>query len=572
MAVAAMMATSCSLDEHPLSSFTDEDAYSNATLIYANCLAGVYTSISNKIYGSGLASVETLQDIASDAVLIPGRQGDWVDGGKWQNIFLHNFDPSVDLYATVWNNMYSLVGLCNNSIDILDKQENNAYAKTYISELRAMRAIFYTYLLDMYGEIPLVTKSNVSMAEVSQSHRSQVFTFIVDELTQSLPDLSDDQSQLSGEYYGRITKPVVYMALLRLALNSPVYTIDNTSKTAYKAFVGPDMTGKATASEVNGAEVTALGNNVKMTVDGTERNAWETVIYCAEKLEGYGYVLEPDYATNFKVSNEVSKENIFIIPNDESSYRIMMSTALFSWHYAHGTVQKSFGANGTCATNHQMIALGCKVDSKGEYISCTDSIRAKNNFYIGTDYTEYTGGALAYDTDGSVVSYKPLSVMVDFPSGSDAGLLRQAGARYKKYEFDSQAASPFYPNNDIVLWRYADAVLSKAEALYRLGRKDEALVCLNQVRSRAGLEEKTSITLEDINVERLCEFSWEAIRRTDEVRLATFTEPTEDRYVGVWKNASANEYRNDTEGYTCVFPIPTDVLSLNPLLTQNPGY
>ena len=61
-------------------------------------------------------------------------------------------------------------------------------------------------------------------------------------------------------------------------------------------------------------------------------------------------------------------------------------------------------------------------------------------------------------------------------------------------------------------------------------------------------------------------------RRQDQVRFCTFTQPTADRYVGVWHNASAGDYNNDTKGYTNVYPIPYAVLNLNTNLKQNPGY
>ena len=564
LALAAVLSSCARLDETPLSAFSEEEAYKSSTLIYVNSVAGIYKAIGTKLYGSGLASLSTLQEFSSDATFIPGRQGDWVDSGKWQNIFLHNFDSSVDIYNTVWNNLYNIIGLCNTSIDklttLLDVNED---AQTYIYELRALRAIFYYFLLDAYGEVPVVTSSTVPMSEVAQMHRSEVFDFVFGELTECLPHLSAAQSQKTGEYYGRVTQPVAYMALAKLAMNAPVYKIDNTSDSVYQDFVGDDLSKEAKATETTGAKVTTRGNGISLTVDGTSRNAWNTVIYCVEKLEEAGYGLQGVYADNFSVSNESSIENIFVQPNDESSYRITIYERLYSVHYAHGSGAGYFGANGPCATLRQMQAL-----KYGE--ADADAERISNNYYTGQDYVEETGGVVK-DADADL-SYDPMAVLVDFKDGTPQVVFRQSGARQKKYELDKSAASKFVPNNDIVIWRYADALLMKAEAQYRLGNKTEALANLNKVRARAKVAEKSAIVLDDINVERLCEFSWEGIRRTDQVRLGTFTEPTVDRYNGVYHNASANDYVVDTKGYTVVFPIPYDALSLNPKMKQNPGY
>ncbi len=56
------------------------------------------------------------------------------------------------------------------------------------------------------------------MEDVVQSERSAVFNFVRTELEESVEDLSDAHSNLTGEYYGRITKPVAYFLLAKLAL------------------------------------------------------------------------------------------------------------------------------------------------------------------------------------------------------------------------------------------------------------------------------------------------------------------------------------------------------------------
>lgn len=110
----------CSLDETPKSAFSEEEAFKSSTLIYANSVANVYSSIENYIYGGDVGSIHTLQQYSSDESMIPGRQGDWVDGGKWQNFFLHNFDSSVDMYRNIWNQIYTIIGQSNKGIDKLN--------------------------------------------------------------------------------------------------------------------------------------------------------------------------------------------------------------------------------------------------------------------------------------------------------------------------------------------------------------------------------------------------------------------------------------------------------------------
>jgi len=110
----------------------------------------------------------------------------------------------------------------------------------------------------------------------------------------------------------------------------------------------------------------------------------------------------------------------------------------------------------------------------------------------------------------------------------------------------------------------------KAEAKIRLGQNGDDEV--NQVRNRVGAKPLQNVTLDTLLDERMLELAWEGVRRQDLIRFGKFTEATVDRYVGVKHSASSLDYQEDKTGYTTVFSIYADILSLNPNLTQNPGY
>lgn len=565
MLLSSILLASCSLDETPRSKFSEEEAFSTPKLVYVNTVANVYSSIGNGLYGSDGGSVHTFQEFSSDASMIPGRQGDWVDGGAWQNIFLHNFESSVSKYNDVWNNLYRVIGLANSSIDRLNKylDEHPEYAE-YVYELRALRAVYYYYVMDLFGQVPLVVSSQVSANEVAQSNRSDVFKFVTSELAECIPHLSDSKSQNEGEYYGRITKAVAYMCMAKCAINAPVYTIDDTTPTSYSAFVGTDKSGKATASEEQGKTVSEMGKNINITLDGKTRNAWETAAYCADQIASLGYRLQPSYADNFIVANQNSVENIWTRPNDCVNYKIEDYNIVRTLHYNHGGAIGYQGWNGACSSKQQMLVYG--------YGTANPDPRLKLNFYTDKDYMEETGKAVEDGATDKPLEYMPLAVKVDFTAADDPHAMKCSGARMKKYEFDKSTTQQYSFNNDLVIWRYADALLLKAEAEYRMGNKAEALTIVNEVRGRVAATPRTELTLNDILDERMLELAWEGVRRQDQIRFCTFTEPTADRFKGVTHNASAGDYNDDTQGYTMVYPIPYAVLNLNKKLNQNPGY
>lgn len=565
MLLSSILLASCSLDETPRSKFSEEEAFSTPKLVYVNTVANVYSSIGNGLYGSDGGSVHTFQEFSSDASMIPGRQGDWVDGGAWQNIFLHNFESSVSKYNDVWNNLYRVIGLANSSIDRLNKYlyEHPEYAE-YVYELRALRAVYYYYVMDLFGQVPLVVSSQVSANEVAQSNRSDVFKFVTSELAECIPHLSDSKSQNEGEYYGRITKAVAYMCMAKCAINAPVYTIDDTTPASYSAFVGTDKSGKATASEEQGKTVSEMGKNINITLDGKTRNAWETAAYCADQIASLGYRLQPSYADNFIVANQNSVENIWTRPNDCVNYKIEDYNIVRTLHYNHGGAIGYQGWNGACSSKQQMLVYG--------YGTANPDPRLKLNFYTDKDYMEETGKAVEDGATDKPLEYMPLAVKVDFTAADDPHAMKCSGARMKKYEFDKSTTQQYSFNNDLVIWRYADALLLKAEAEYRMGNKAEALTIVNEVRGRVAATPRTELTLNDILDERMLELAWEGVRRQDQIRFCTFTEPTADRFKGVTHNASAGDYNDDTQGYTMVYPIPYAVLNLNKKLGQNPGY
>jgi hypothetical protein len=558
----AALLTGCSLDEDPQSKLSEEQAFQNSTLTYVNSVASVYSSISNGWYGS-TESIHTLAEFTSDATMLPGRQGDWVDGGKWQNMFLHNFQSSVDTYATVWNHIFQIIGNCNSNIDKL-KGFGSEYDE-YVNELRALRAIYYYNACDLFANVPIVTSSEQSISTVNQSSRSEVYNFVISELTEVLPTLSEESATSeTSNLYGRINKAAALMCLAKMAINAPVFTTDVTSATSLQAFVGDDLSGACAASESLGQAVTTKGNSIQITVGGQTRNAWQTVVYCVEQLEALGYRLESDYSKNFAVSNSTSAENIWVRPNDDKIYMVWDCNLMRSLHYNHAGGMGYSGWNGACATVRAMQIMGYGTDDQDPRLAI--------NYYTGTDYTSDTGGLVNDGATSQDLEYTPLKAVVDFGDGSDPHDVKCAGARFKKYEYDKTSTIQGDMNNDLVIWRYGDALLLKAEAEYRLGDKASALADVNKVRQRAGAADRTDLTLNDILDERMIELAWEGVRRQDQVRFCTFTQPTVDRYTGVLHNAAAGDYTADNQGWTNVYPIPYSVINLNTNLKQNPGY
>lgn len=124
-----------------------------------------------------------------------------------------------------------------------------------------------------------------------------------------------------------------------------------------------------------------------------------------------------------------------------------------------------------------------------------------------------------------------------------------------------------FVDTDYPVFRYADALLMKAECELRGATGANGLAAFNQVRQRAGLSAVDSYTLDEVLDERARELFQEGWRRNDLIRFGKFTS---GEYVWDWK-AGVKEGRGVDDHFN-LFPIPANDLNSNPNLEQNPGY
>lgn len=530
LAAPLMLCFSSCLDEHPKDQLDQEAIYNNADNIYKNAVASLYNYIGSNQESEGLQGtcrgIYDYNTLTTDEAMIPIRGGDWYDGGLWENMYQHNWNANdINLY-NVWKYLFKVIVISNQSLSIIDSHKSLLSAeqtRDFTAEVRAVRALFYYYAMDMFGRVPIVTSYDVKLEQVTQSERSEVFKFIVDELQDVAPQLADEHSNKEGNYYGRVTRPVTNFLLAKLALNAEIYTDDNWTD-------GKRQDGKS----------------IYFNVNGEKKNAWETCIWYCEQLRQEGYELESDYASNFAVHNENSKENIFTIPLDKNLYLNEYHYLYRSRHYKHGGAYGGSSENGTCATISTVKTFGYGTDHVDN--------RFKINFYADTVLVD---GKKIYLDNGKPLVYMPLELKLNL---SDSPYKQTAGARVGKYEVDRTAYSDGRQvDNDIVLFRYGDALLMEAEAKVRNG--EDGSIELNAIRDRVGMPH-VEANLDNILKERLLELVWEGWRRQDLIRFGKYTKAYDQR----------TPLEKESTGFTTVFPIPQRCLDLNKKLKQNPSY
>ena len=144
-------------------------------------------------------------------------------------------------------------------------------SKKFIAELKALRAIYYYWLLDLFGNVPISTDFTKTDPPPNNT-RKEVYEFVEKELLAALPDLQKTGPN-DNATYGRVNYYTAQAVLAKLYLNAEVFS-------------------------------------------GTAQ--WDKAIAACDDIINSGkFALMPNYRDNFKKDNKGSTEFIWVIPYDE---------------------------------------------------------------------------------------------------------------------------------------------------------------------------------------------------------------------------------------------------------------
>ncbi|HEY8928414.1 MAG TPA: RagB/SusD family nutrient uptake outer membrane protein [Mucilaginibacter sp.] len=416
-------------------------------------LAQAYTPMTAIPFGATF----NLNEVSSDEIVVPTRGNDWFDGGKWQNLWTHNFNYDMDDINNSWNDLSKGIGRCNfvlSSVATIPAANKPANLDQIIAEIKVLRAFYYMKLMDIYGNVPLVTDYNTDPTKIGTTARKDVYAFLETDLNTNIPLLADK----STANYGHMTKWGGYMVLAHLYLNAQVYT-------------------------------------------GTPQ--WQKAADAANQVIKSGkYNLQANFFDNFAVENLGSGENIFVVPFDYIQIPgngFQMNTLNYNNIYTYNLTSQPY--NGFSAP-------------EAFYRSFTADDKRTAMWAIGQQYSS-AGAPLTDVATHLPVILSPYINELSNPADS----FKFAGARSIKYHPQSGTAGQM--SNDGVIYRLGDAYLIKAEAEIRAGNPGDALDLVNALRTRAGVPLWTAadLTLPNLLAERGREMAWEGFRRTDLIRF-----------------------------------------------------
>lgn len=526
----AMALTGCTdLDMSPNSQYTEDPSQNSGVdpmIVVEAKMADVYYHLAGTL---GRRYMEA-QCLASDEFTSLAFAGGYYDSGTYAHQALHCSSPN-DASIGWYDDVTAGITKANT---ILEELGSGASAQMK-APARAIRAYYTWILMDNYGDTPILDKVQSEGSVVPRSSRKEVAEWIESELNDIIPALTDDVTENT---YGKPTKWMAEALLAKLYINWPVYTAESV-----------DQYDAATAA------------NPKLDA---------CIAACDDIINSGKFNLgSVDYLHKFSYDNGWKVEDfIYAIPYDAINRQGMqyarprtfkdMKNLLPNVYGSADKFTQSFGGNMVVTPEFAKL-FSLDGDIRNLSILRGDVyVRDPKTLRPTTEPFMYKGNQVHF-TENITLAKKDNTIEV----GNDANAYQQGCHSIKWFTTPADYNNGRNQSNDLPIFRYADILLMKAEALTRQGSSG-AKALFNQIRSYAGAPTiANEPTLQEINDERGREFFDENWRRNDMIRFGHY----EDEFFPHYKDFPDANFDKRHR----IFPVPQNTINLNGW-EQNPGY
>lgn len=471
---------------------------------------------------------------------------------------------------TLWTNCYKAIARVNTFLAYKDRAAANTSAtviKQLEAEMRLIRAYEYSRLIIHYGDVPFITDptSLENSYAIARTKKDEILTFIFTELDFAAANLPQSFGAASVK---RLTQGAALGLKARIALYMEKW-----------------------------AEAKAASNTL-IQQTGT-------------------YSLHADYSQLFLKAGELSPELVISIPRDETQ-KVFTGAADVQDQLPRNA--GGFGAQ--IPTREVMDAYECidgkPIDESALY-NPLDPFRNRDprlTASIVEFNTQWVGYAYQPHPDSlTIFSSKENRRVQNRDSRTVAAFASYTGLLWKK-GIDQTWSDRRAEDNDAIILRFAEVLLTYAEAKIELGEIDATVInAINRVRARAygvvvtAVTSYPAITLTSatelrkvVRRERRVEFVREGLRYMDLIRwklaekaltkpVIGLPDPTVQNrskwpfpgvtpidddgiadYSGFGSDVKVVAQRNFDKAKQYLWPIPAIERRVNPLLTQNPNY
>lgn len=402
-------------------------------------------------------------------------------------------DATNKVIVDYWKGFYNGIAKCNNLIQNMERGRANVNAATYAqikAEARFLRALYYSYLIELYGDVPLVTEVlSLNNSKMARTPKSAVVDFILKELTEASGDMVEANNPVSGH----ASKGAALAIKARVALYNERWADAISASSAVMA------------------------------------------------MEGTQYALESNYSKLFRNEGEASKEVIF-------SVQYMVGTQVHTLYRLFGSRNASAFTNKKPAyqlADSWECVDGLPID-KSPLFNPKDPFKNRDprlGYTLAVPGSEFLG--FQFETHGdSIQCWNYLTNKRVNNLEATHAYATFTGLCWRKYaNVEDRLASNQCDMNPIII-RYAEVLLTYAEAKIKAGQIDASVYeAINKVRNRPSVNMPPVTTTDPTELfyavcrERKYEFAGEGLRLFDIRRWKIAEDVMNEPLLGRMKKA-----------------------------------
>lgn len=447
------------------------------------------------------------------------------------------WDSTLGVTSDIWEYCFNVINRCNNVLLYIDNASDENKAQ-FEGEASFLRAYAYFTLVRLFGPVPITTTpidDYSTLYDYERASVDDVYSLILSDLETAISNLPD--SYTDSDMQGRINRIAAY------TMQGDVYMTLGNFTSAQASLENVIDYANQNSSKLG------LEDDV-LEIYASDNPMGKEIIFAAQFNNGATVVTNPLMGRCIPAATPSTQSAYIYSDGTNSTITTSQGTSvvLMTWE-----LYNTFKANSNDQRFQKLVYNGIYVD---EYISeASDEVDVTEEGY----------------------TYMPVTL--------------------KYFDFDNEGMTTCASGNDNIIYRYADVLLMYAECLNENGNTSSAATYLNQVRTRAGLDNTTATTQAEMDTaienERLLELCFEGHRWYDLVRRGRITEVMENHFAHRTQglnptlqssdNGMTVNNTSDTTGTPAtwkwsgssadvLFGIPYDQLQLSSSWTQNELY
>jgi hypothetical protein len=178
--------------ESPVTSTNSGNVYTDDGTA-ASVLTGIYARISSTdvelAYNSGITSVSLFTSLSSDELTLYDISSENLSP------YYRNELDKLTISGNFWRSFYGIIFIANSAIEGIgnSSQLSNNVRNQLLGEAKFIRAFCYFYLVNLYGDVPLILGTDWKVNATSKRvNKEEVFNQIISDLIESKHLLSND--------------------------------------------------------------------------------------------------------------------------------------------------------------------------------------------------------------------------------------------------------------------------------------------------------------------------------------------------------------------------------------------